>query len=330
MVDGVGTKTEIRKPLTARKAKPASVPAELPATTSPPSRPKTSQALVELPACNPPPAKTTSVVAGSHPTTATSSLHPIFTPTSLKNDLKPIVVEKNLAFTCKLMPANRDTTIRLDDCYDEMSPSFEGTESEKNWLHREANIIILRRLTKGNAPTAFTNIYIVQVKALLDGIIKAVNSLRTSLSTHGCLLIQEATQTVGPGLDPMVEIILQPLLKLCGNTKSIAAQNANTTISIIFSNVTYSHRQLQHIWNSCQEKNVRPRGFAPLWLKTIITKHQHHSNTLEHANGLDLIEKILQRGLGDSDPGVRQNARDVYWTFWSVWPARADRLVTTL
>ena len=323
MIDSIGTKPETRKPAPApaRKAKTTTAPVELPTVSSPLAKSK----VLELATRNATPSTKTAVtITTTTSTTHPTTLAPLFVSSKVDNDLKAIMVEKNLTFTYRLIQANRDATMRLDDCYNEMSPSFEGNESEKNWLHREAHIITLRKLTKGNAPLSFPNIYIVQVKGLLEAIIKAVNSLRTSLSTHGLLLIQEAAQTVGPALDTMVEIILQALVKQCGTTKTITAQHASTTINMIFSTVTFHHRLLQHIWNACQEKNVRPRGFAATWLKTLMSRYQHHSTTLEHSNGLDLMEKILQRGFADADPGVRENVRDTFWTFWMIWPARAE------
>ena len=216
------------------------------------------------------------------------------------------------------------STRELEDLIRDVHPHFEGKETEFNWNPREDNIIKLRRITKGNAPKDYTTTYLVSIKGLLDGILKAVTSLRTTVSSNACHLVQDIARTCGPGLDSMVEIILQPLLKLCGATKTIAAETANRTIDTIFAHVTYNLRILQHIWSACQDKNVRPRSFATVWLKTIIDKHGHHRNTLEHANGLDLIEKCIKHGLADANPEVRESTRATYWAYWRFWPDRSE------
>ena len=159
-------------------------------------------------------------------------------------------------------PSYVNTQRELDDTFRDMYSFFEGKESEGNWLKREQSCTKLRRLNAGNAPSDFHDAFLLGIKGLLDGILKAVNSLRTSLSKEGCSLIQEIARTAGPGLDPMVEILLQNLIKLCGGTKKISSQQGNVTVDIIISRVSYNIRIMQHIWAACQDKNVQPRTYA--------------------------------------------------------------------
>ena len=224
----------------------------------------------------------------------------------------------------KLDPIYVSSSRELDEMVRSMLSFFEGKEVEDNWVPREKSIIKLRRITKGNAPFAYNTTYILSIKLILDGILKTVNSLRTTVSTNGCHLIQDVARAAGSGLDGMVEILLQSLIKLCGGTKTISAQNGNETVDAIFANVTYNVRLMQHIWVACQDKNVRPRSYAAGWLKTLITKHGHHKSTLEHANGLDIIDKCIKKGLADANPGVREGMRTTYWAYWRVWSDRAD------
>lgn len=221
-------------------------------------------------------------------------------------------------------PAYVNTQRELENTLQEMHPFFEGRESEQNWLKREQSCTMLRRLNAGNAPNDFHDSYIAGIKGLLDGILKAVNSLRTSLSKEGCNLVQEIAKTVETGLDPMVEILLQNLIKLCGGTKKISSQQGNVTVDIIISKVTYNTRILQHIWAACQDKNVQPRTYATGWLKTLLKKEVHHKNYIEHAGGLDIVEKCIRKGLADANPSVRENMRSTYWVFASMWPLRAE------
>jgi CLIP-associating protein 1/2 len=221
-------------------------------------------------------------------------------------------------------PSYVNTQRELDDTFRDMHQFFEGKESEGNWLKREQSCTKLRRLNAGNAPSDFHDEFLINVKALLDGILKAVNSLRTSLSKEGCSVVQEFAITAGPGLDPMVEILLQNLIKLCGGTKKISSQQGNVTVDIIVGKVSYSIRILQHIWAACQDKNVQPRTYATGWLKTLLKKEAHHKSHLEHTGGLDLIEKCIKKGLADANPGVRENMRSTYWAFAQIWPAKAE------
>jgi len=221
-------------------------------------------------------------------------------------------------------PSYVNTQRELEETLRDMHPFFEGKESEQNWLKREQSCTKIRRLNAGNAPSDFHDAFLVGIKALLDGILKAVNSLRTSLSKEGCSVVQEVARTAGPGLDPMVEILLQNLIKLCGGTKKISSQQGNVTVDIIISKVSYNIRIMQHIFAACQDKNVQPRTYATGWLKTLLKKEAHHKSHLEHTGGLDLIEKCIKKGLADANPGVRENMRSTFWAFALIWPAKAD------
>jgi CLIP-associating protein 1/2 len=216
-----------------------------------------------------------------------------------------------------------NTNRELDDIFKEMAWYFEGKESEQNWFKREQSMTTLRRLVAGNVPSDFQDTFLVCLKAMLDGVIKCITSLRTSLSKEGCSLVQDVANTFGPGMDPLVELLLQTLVKLSAGTKKISSQQANVTVDIIISKVTYNTRLMQHVWGACQDKNVQPRLYASGWLRTLLKRAANHKSHFEH-NGLDLIEKGIKKGLGDANPGVRESSRATYWVFWGVWPARAD------
>ena len=221
-------------------------------------------------------------------------------------------------------PAYVNTARELDDAIKEMHLYFDGKETEQNWFKREESIIKLRRYIAGNVATDFREPFLIHLKGLLDGIIKAVISLRTSLSKEGCVLVQDIANAFGPGMDHLVELLMQTFIKLAAATKKISSQLANTTVDTILARATYNNRLMQHVWNACQDKNVQPRAYATGWLRTLLRKESHHKNHIEHTGGLDLIEKSIKRGLNDANPGVRGEMRATYWLFASIWPARAE------
>jgi CLIP-associating protein 1/2 len=223
-------------------------------------------------------------------------------------------------------PSYVNTQRELDDIFKAMHQWFEGKESEQNWMKREESITKLRQLIAGNA-TDFAEAFVAGCRALLDGIIKGVVSLRTSLTKESCALVQEIANTFGPGMDPMVELLLQTFIKLAAATKKITSQLANQTVDIILARTTYNARLLQHVWGACQDKNVQPRTYATSWLTTLIKKEAHHKSHIEHGGGLELVEKCIKKGLGDPIPGVREKTRATYWAFAGVWPARAEAQV---
>ncbi|KAK2613453.1 hypothetical protein N8I77_000366 [Diaporthe amygdali] len=227
-------------------------------------------------------------------------------------------------------PSYLNTTRELDDMFTQMHTYFDGKESEHNWMLREQSINKLRRLMAGNAVSDYHDPFLAGMRSLLDGIIKAITSLRTSLSKEGCALVQDIAINYGPGMDPMVELLMQTFIKVSAATKKIASQQANVCIDTIIGRVTYTNRIMQHVAGACTDKNVQPRLYATEWLKTLLKKEAHHKSHVEHNGGLDLIEKSIKKGLNDANPGVREKMRATFWTFHGIWPARAEALMNTL
>lgn len=227
-------------------------------------------------------------------------------------------------------PIYINTQRELDDILREMHTYFEGRETEQNWLKREESLTKLRKLMAGNAATDFSDCFLAGLRALLDGIIKGVTSLRTSLSKEACSLVQEIANTYGPGMDPMVELLMQTFIKLSAATKKISSQQGNVTVDTLIAKTSYNSRMLQHIWGACQDKNVQPRTYAAGWLMTLINKEAHHKSHIEHAGGLDLIDKCIKKGLADPNPTVRERMRATYWRFAGIWPAKAEAIMSGL
>lgn len=224
-------------------------------------------------------------------------------------------------------PMYVNTQRELDDIIRDMHIHFEGRETEQNWLKREESVTVLRRLIAGNTVSDFRDGFIVGVRGLLDGIIKAMTSLRTSLSKEGCILVQDMANGFGSHIDPMVELLMQTLLKLSASSKKISSQLANVTVDILLGHATYSNRLLQYVSMASQDKNVQPRQYASGWLLTVLSKEEQHKAHVEHTGGLELAEKAIKKGLSDANPGVRENMRAAYWGYSRMWPARAEQYV---
>ena len=220
------------------------------------------------------------------------------------------------------------TSKSLERAFAAMLPCFEGNESDQNWTQRQQSIDELRKLTKSNTPKEVPAVYIAGIKLLLDGIIKAAESLRTTLSANGCKLIQDIAVAIGPSLDAaMLEKLLPAMISLCGHTKSLNKKNGDETVTAIVGNVPVTYRILQHISASSNDKNFSTRMCTAGWLKIIIEKNGRHC---EQHGGLDLIDQCIRTGLQDAKLDVREPMRDTYWTFARIWPDRAESIMSSL
>lgn len=214
----------------------------------------------------------------------------------------------------------------LEEAFREMQPHFEGKETEHNWIPRDRSVMKIRRLMTGNAPTEFHVPFVMGIKSVADGISKVANSLRTTMSSNGCLCVQELAKTLGTSFDPIADFFVPGFVKMSGATKHIAATNGNTTVNIILANITYHHRRMEMVWSASQEKNVQIRSFATEWLRTLLQKHNQKS--LE--SSLDMVEKCLKKGLVDPNPKVKEGTRSTYWVYARAWPAKAESFLENL
>ncbi|KAL9092148.1 MAG: hypothetical protein Q9165_004581 [Trypethelium subeluteriae] len=230
----------------------------------------------------------------------------------------------------QLEPMYVHSSRELDEHFRDMAPHFEGKETEHNWMQRDRGVLKIRRLTKGNASAEYLVPFITNIKSLLEGILKVANSLRTTMSTNGCQLVQELSRTLRSSLDPMVEVLLQNFVKMTANTKHIAADNGNATADAIFSHATFSKRLMEHVWFACQDKNTNTRTYASGWLKTVLKRQQHNKGYFESSGSLDLAEKCIKKGLADANPRVREGMRATYWIFAKVWPDKGESIMSAL
>ena len=223
-----------------------------------------------------------------------------------------------------LEPLYVNTNRELEEIFDAMVGAFEGKEAETNWVQRDENATKIRRMLRGNAYRDFQPTFLTKLKSVMDGILKVVNSLRTTLSNSGCQLVKDLAIIMGPGLDPFVDILLSNMVRLCANTKKIASQLGNRVAATILTHVSYHLKLLQHIYQACQDKNVQPRSYAAGWIQAILEVHAaDHKAQIENGGGLDVLVKCIKRGLADPNPGVRESMRNTYWKFALIWPDHA-------
>jgi len=216
----------------------------------------------------------------------------------------------------------------LEQIFANMHPHFESKETEENWILREKDIIKLKKLTYGNAPSEYYTCYMAGIKAVQEGTLKAANSLRTTLMVHACQLIQMYAQILGPSIDTMVDAYLRDFIKLCSATKAMAVQNSTQTIETLLQYVTYKPAHLFQIWQAADDKakSKQIRFYAAGWLKTLVERQESTKAQFER-EGVELAEKTILKLLGDADPKVKENTRATFWAYAKIFPERGQRCV---
>lgn len=237
--------------------------------------------------------------------------------TATADDIKPVYI------------ASRSD---LERTFTAMLPFFEGKESEHNWLNREQSMIKIRGLIVSPAHRQFTESFFVsQLKLAQEGILKCVASLRTTLSMHAIHLVQELAIELGDDLAPCIEPFLTHLTAMAGFTKKLVANATQEAAAAIMVSTTFRPLYLQLIWQGAQEKNVATRTAAAEHLCTVLRCHApNRRHAVESHGGLDLLDKCLRKGVGDSNPAARTKSREAFWIFHKYWPDQANAILNSL
>ncbi|GJJ07339.1 hypothetical protein Clacol_001540 [Clathrus columnatus] len=221
----------------------------------------------------------------------------------------------------------------LESEFSKMLPAFEGKETEQNWLQRERSVLRVRGMLKGDVHVRFPEAFISGLKnGFLDGTLKSVASLRTTLASNTCSLYNDLVIALGQNLDFFAEILLTNLLRMAGMTKKVIATQSQSVVSSILKYASPPPRQIMSLlWITMQEKSPQSRAFVIEHLKIFVDYHGgHNKHAIDSATGTDSLEKFIRKGLADPNPGVREKSRGLYWSFEPLWKDKASLIFESL
>ncbi|GMM34435.1 Stu1 protein [Saccharomycopsis crataegensis] len=235
-----------------------------------------------------------------------------------------------------------------------LEKDFEGRETEFNWSKREKHITKLRSMIRSslfvNSNDNQKDFLMFFKDSLIDGVNKAINSLRTTLSTKGCKFIKELFQifNINNFDNSTIELIFKNIMKLTTTTKKINNNNANVVIYAMLNKIfglrSFNFKILNLIYDYSNEKNVSPRAFSSNWLSIIILKHPLNLNNFNdhgtfssssnESNAFKIVEKIIEKNLSDPSPLVRETSRKTFWILYKYYPRESqlihDRLAPSV
>ncbi|CAG8447072.1 15409_t:CDS:10 [Acaulospora colombiana] len=223
-----------------------------------------------------------------------------------------------------------DSTKELEREFQNLLIPFQGKESEQNWTVRERNISRMRSLIRGNAFSNYPETFINGLKLFVDGLEKSLMSLRTTLSLASAGLVRDLAVHLGSAIDPFADNILADLIKMVSSTKKIVSQAAANTANDLLQHASYHHRLVTQLWHAMEEKNIQLRSHAIVFVRTVIISHGDRRDAMERSGGAETLEKCVKKGLTDANPKVRETCREVFWTFYEVFPDRGERIMRNL
>ncbi|EPX71403.1 CLASP family microtubule-associated protein [Schizosaccharomyces octosporus yFS286] len=229
----------------------------------------------------------------------------------------------------KLDPLYVNFPKQLEQDVAAMLSSFEGRETEQNWSLRQSNILQIRRYMRGNAPDQYLPELLSVLKSLLRGILVSFMSLRTTLSYSAIQLLKEMAFILKNNMDGYLDALLPNLLKMCSVTKRIVSQAANVTFASILSLCGPLSRTLQFVSLAANDSNAQLRVFASGWISLLLALYPVAKSHIKISANQNLFEKIICKGITDSNSQVRESYRKSFWKFVEYFPNSKEDLLKT-
>ncbi|KAI9498131.1 clasp N terminal-domain-containing protein [Zychaea mexicana] len=222
----------------------------------------------------------------------------------------------------------------LDAEVNAMLTVFRDRETEHNWEARDKSVTRLRGVLRGDSNEKYHDSLILGLRQMVDGIIKAVESLRTSLALNALTLVSEIGLYVGKSIDTYIyDRLIDCLIKCASTTKKVIASASMKTTTTFLKHSIFHYKVMNMLWIAMNEKNNQARLFTVTYTKIILQAHTHREHTravMDRTGGTDVLVKILSKGLDDATPSVREMCREAFWIFWDHWRDRGENLLKSL
>ncbi|EPB92703.1 hypothetical protein HMPREF1544_00432 [Mucor circinelloides 1006PhL] len=223
----------------------------------------------------------------------------------------------------------------LEAEFSKMLKAYHDKETEFNWEARDQSITRLRGILRGNATESpYLEVLMPCMKQMVDGIVKAVESLRTQLAVKALLLVTDIGVYIGRHLDNYTtDQILLCMMRCSSLTKKMVASASLETTKSFLKHTQFYPKIMNMLHLSMNEKNSQVRLYAITYLKTLLQTHAHHDRTrqtMDRSHSTEQFESIIVKGLNDPIPAVKEVCREAFWIFWEHWRDRGEGILRQL
>ncbi|KAJ2388564.1 suppressor of tub2 mutation, partial [Coemansia sp. RSA 2603] len=209
--------------------------------------------------------------------------------------------------------------------------SFGGRETEDNWVHRERAVNLYRGILWGNAAIEFHEDLVANLKEHMFEILKAVSSLRTSMSFCAMSLCDDIAMRLGPYAAALLDPIFDSLLKQCAQTKKLGAQRAAKSLEIMFRYFPLRAKSVEALRLRMADKSAVLRLAMVTTCTSILRSHGQYLDSVDRRNGdiLASIGDVIKLGVVDAQPSVRESSRELFWELHTVSGLHGKKLLSS-
>ncbi|KAI8975170.1 clasp N terminal-domain-containing protein [Mycotypha africana] len=237
--------------------------------------------------------------------------------------------------TSDVDPIQIHSVKELDNEFTFMLKAYADKETEFNWEARERALTRMKGLLRGNATEPpYLEVFIPYMRQMIDGIIKAVESLRTQLAVKALSVVGDIGVYIGKHLDSyMTDQIMMCMMRCASLTKKLVANACLEATTLFLKHTPFHSKVMNMLHLSINEKNHQVRLYTIIYTKVLLQAHTHRDNVralMDRSGATDHFETILTKGLNDATPSVKEACREAFWIFWEHWRARGEHILKNL
>ncbi|KAJ2665682.1 suppressor of tub2 mutation [Coemansia sp. RSA 1200] len=203
-----------------------------------------------------------------------------------------------------------------------------GSRLKENWNQREKAVCLYRGIIWGNAAVEFHGDLATLLKEHIHELLKAVESLRTSLSSHAMGLCEDISIRLGPHVSTIVDVIVDALLKQCAQTKKIGAQRASKSLEVVYRHFPLRPKAIDTLKLRMSDKSATIRHAIVTVCSTVLRSHRTQLGLSDRRNTdvLSTIGDVTRAGVSDSQPSVREASRELFWELYMTSALHANHV----
>ncbi|OLY84378.1 Protein stu1 [Smittium mucronatum] len=223
------------------------------------------------------------------------------------------------------VPLYLDTQKAVEREFSSRSRFFDGKESEENWSNREKSVEYFRRVISGNSPSDYPDELYKELKKILPSLLKALNSLRTTLSIVTIKLFEEIIIKFSERSINLLDFIFENLLGLCSTTKKLVNQAAVNSLSSIVRFTPINEKSLKLLSRNLTSKSIPLRQSCVTISASMVLGG---SLELEPSSEflLSYYSNLIQIGINDSTVSIRNESKALYTNIAQIHPYFADMI----
>eukprot|EP00045_Choanoeca_perplexa_P014907 m.178436 g.178436 ORF g.178436 m.178436 type:complete len:1379 (+) comp16837_c0_seq1:180-4316(+) len=193
----------------------------------------------------------------------------------------------------------------------------------EEWEKRMEALKHLRALAAGNSPSfeSFDD----DIRSMEKQLVDCLADLRSQIVKEACLTVTQLARALGNRFLTVADVLLETLFRQVGVHTKIMADSCKLCLLSLFAHLHHS-KLIVRVMEYKDSKSVNQKRICAELLHRIMVSWDASTIQRQHTK----IQAYLAQATSDADSDVRKLARRVYWKYFDLFPAEAERALSKL